>query len=204
MNCIFSKPCGEVPVIEDGYLRINLTDSDGKVVKIELDRNSQFLTGNHLNETLLGENSCFIPIFGQISLVDQWFLGNIVLSEYYSVFDMTPVENGEEFIRVGIAKANPSDEVGLSLLDKIQKELTKSSLGVFIVILLSLILVGAVLFCLYKKRNNRQVSFGETKFVEYGCNYDDAINIHGLKKDVALNAQVLSEDGSGSLKPVNK
>jgi hypothetical protein len=65
---------------------------------------------------------------------------------------MTPVDNGEEYIRVGLARANPSDEVGLSLLEKITKELTKSSLGVFILILLSLILVGAILFCLYRKR----------------------------------------------------
>jgi hypothetical protein len=120
---------------------------------------------------------------------------------------MTPVEKGEEYIRVGIARANPSDEVGLSLLEKITKELTKSSLGVFILILVSLILVGAILFCLYRKRKNREVSFGETKFVEYGCNYEDAINIHGLKKNVALN-QVLQEDSlkstSMSAKPVNK
>ena len=201
MNCLFTKPCDEVPIIEGGYLQVNLTDSDGKVVKIELDRKSQFLAGNHINETLLGENTCFIPVFGQKSLVDQWYLGNIVLSEYYTVFDMTPVDNGEDYIRVGIAKANPSDEVGLSLLDKISKELTKSSLGVFLLILLSLILVGAILFCLYRKRStNREVSFGETKFVEYGCNYEDAINIHGLKKNVALN-QVLQED---SLKAVDK
>lgn len=128
-----------------------------------------------------------------------------MLSEYYTVFDMTPIDAGQEYIQVGIAKANPSDEVGLSLLEKITKELTKSSLGVFILILLSLILVGAILFCLYRKRKNRQVSFGETKFVEYGCNYDDAINIHGLKKNVALN-QVLQEDSlkSTSIKPVNK
>ena len=75
-----------------------------------------------------------------------------MLSEYYTVFDMTPIDAGQEYIQVGIAKANPSDEVGLSLLEKITKELTKSSLGVFILILLSLILVGAILFCLYRKR----------------------------------------------------
>jgi hypothetical protein len=39
-NCLFHKPCDEVPIIEGGYLQVNLTDSDGKVVKIELDRNS--------------------------------------------------------------------------------------------------------------------------------------------------------------------
>jgi len=39
-NCLFHKPCDEVPVIEGGYLQVNLTDSDGKVVNIELDRNS--------------------------------------------------------------------------------------------------------------------------------------------------------------------
>lgn len=204
MNCLFHRPCEDVPVIEGGYLQVNLTDSDGQVVSIELDRNSQFLAGKHINETL-GEDTCFIPVFGQKSLVDQWYLGNIVLSEYYTVFDMTPLDEGDDFVRVGIAKANPSDEVGLSLLDKITKELTKSSLGVFIVILLSLTLVGAVLFCLYRKRKNRQVEFGETKFVEYGCNYEDAINIHGLKKNVVLN-QVLQEDSlkSTSMKPVNK
>lgn len=125
---------------------------------------------------MIGGNTCFIPIFGQKSLVDQWFLGNIVMSEYYTVFDMTPIDEGKDYVRVGIAKANPADEVGLSLLDKITKELTKSSMGVFILILISFALVGIVMFCLYRKRKNRQITF-ET--------YGDAK--YKLKKHVSVN-----------------
>ena len=44
------------------------------------------------------------------------------MSEYYTVFDMTPHDEfGQDYIQVGIAKANPSDEIGEALLEKSRK-----------------------------------------------------------------------------------
>jgi hypothetical protein len=40
-------------------------------------------------------------------------LGDVFLSEYYTVFDMTPMDEfGKDYIQIGIAKANPSDTIG--------------------------------------------------------------------------------------------
>jgi hypothetical protein len=64
-----------------------------------------------------------MPFFGQkSSRIESWFLGNVFMSEYYTVFDMSPLDEfDQDYIQVGIAKANPSDAIGEALLEKSRK-----------------------------------------------------------------------------------
>jgi len=67
------------------------------------------------------------------------------MSEYYTVFDMTPHDEfGQDYIQVGIAKANPSDEIGEALLEKSRKFHEQSMSSTFWVIILFIFLSVAV------------------------------------------------------------
>jgi len=53
-------------------------------------------TGNDLaNGTLFGDSAftCYFPVF-RSNLTDQntWYLGNVLLEKYYTVFDATPLD----------------------------------------------------------------------------------------------------------------
>jgi ABC-type multidrug transport system permease subunit len=110
-----------------------------------------FLPGSLLN---LGDDSCFIPILAQKqSSQETWFLGDIFLSQYYTVFDMTPFEQGKDYIRVGVAKINPDDRIGESLIEKYRKNLTDLD---SIILLIVLLLITMILISVYACLKTRQ------------------------------------------------
>ena len=129
-------------------------------VMIHLTRDSMFLPGELQD---LGEGSCFVPIFGQIaSTTDTWFLGNVFMSEYYIVFDMTPMdEYDKDYIRVGIAKANPSDTIGKELLDKAKRYHESSARTAFwiVIMFVILIVVGAYACIKHQAESEYSIDF---------------------------------------------
>jgi hypothetical protein len=58
----------------------------------------------------LSAGRCAIAAFKQTQgRQDAWYLGNIILADYYMVFDMTPQsEHGEGFVQIGFAQMNPA------------------------------------------------------------------------------------------------
>jgi len=174
MSCYIPKPCSQIPEIADGYLEIALTDSDEKIFNVRLDRNSQFLDGSLQG---LGSDSCIMPFFGQTSSrIQSWFLGDVFMSEYYTVFDMTPHDEfGQDYIQVGIAKANPSDEIGEALLEKSRKFHEQSMSSTFWVIILFIFLSVAVGYACVQ--HNKQSQFEIDRLDYDGLEYD------GLDKD---------------------
>lgn len=59
----------------------------------------------------MGESreKCFIGVFKSTEILqDTWYMGNLIMKEYYAVFDASPADEfGEHFIQFGIAKKNP-------------------------------------------------------------------------------------------------
>lgn len=54
-----------------------------------------------------GGDSCYIPIFESPNTQgDTWYLGNLFMHRYYVVFDQTPADNGEDYLKVGFALQN--------------------------------------------------------------------------------------------------
>lgn len=58
----------------------------------------------------LGADRCIMGVFKQTDgRQDAWYLGNIILADYYMIFDMTPfTEHSQDFIQIGFAHMNPS------------------------------------------------------------------------------------------------
>jgi hypothetical protein len=76
------------------------------------------------------------------------------LSEYYTVFDQTPYDmHGLDYIQVGIGKANPSDTIGESLLEKSRQYHEETVSSAFWTILLMICLtVGAAYACVRQQK----------------------------------------------------
>ena len=69
------------------------------------------LPGSHVGDPE-GENVCYSPVFISDNDDKTWFLGNMFLNEYYTVFDMTPFsERGENYLQVGFAKQSKENLV---------------------------------------------------------------------------------------------
>jgi len=65
-------------------------------------------------------DTCYVGVFRSLVPSQQtiWYMGNIVMNQFYMVFDMSPLETGETFIQVGIAPRNPDNIIGDNFYDQ--------------------------------------------------------------------------------------
>lgn len=85
---------------------MRLFDATGNTVDLELKNDSIFVPG-----AVIGRDTrCYMTLFSK-SVEDSdltWLLGNIVLADYYSVFDASPnTERGKDYVQVGLGLQNP-------------------------------------------------------------------------------------------------
>lgn len=75
--------------------------------RLEIGGDKLFIPGEHVG---LSADRCVLGIFKQEGArQDAWYLGNLILGDYYLVFDMTPLtEHDQDFIQVGFARMNPA------------------------------------------------------------------------------------------------
>lgn len=110
-----------------------------------------------------GTDSCFLPFFSDSSSAvakkNKWILGSYVNQHYYTVYDASSVDihmqNPEEPLgpsRIGIALANPENKI------EPKAEIHKNhTLTIIIIVVLSLLVIGAVVgFLIYKRRQNSE------------------------------------------------
>lgn len=110
IDCYFEKPCNEtLPDLPDLALEVELYYGFANIVKTNLSiRGERLLTpGQILRKP---EQRCYLAVFAQATL-DQhtWYLGSQTMADYYTVFDMTPMDElHKDFIQVGFAKRSPT------------------------------------------------------------------------------------------------
>ena len=72
-----------------------------------IDTTQLYLSGEHFGAH---SDQCYIPVFDHKKTakddLDRVYVGNIFLKRYYLVFDMSPLENDDEYIHVGIGLRN--------------------------------------------------------------------------------------------------
>ena len=79
---------------------------------LSIDTDEMYLSGENFGAH---DDQCYIPVFDhQRSKDDQdrVYVGNMFLKKYYIVFDMSPLENDEEYLHVGIGLRNKEALIG--------------------------------------------------------------------------------------------
>lgn len=173
--CYFEKRCSDVDQSKD--LRVQVFSLNPRVIynfKFSSDR--MLIPGSEVGDS---DDKCYLAVFGQDEAKqDAWYIGNVILSDYYVVFDMenyalTENNDAPESIQIGIAKKNPAgityekhpdgwyNEDGVHNGWTAKKETrtdfkakTSSSGGVIaaVVIILLCLCGGAAGFIIYKRR----------------------------------------------------
>ena len=85
---------------------LDYEDTPDSPFTIEIPSTKLFIKGEDLDQS---SDRCYLSIFGQEhGKQDAWYIGNIILSEFYLVFDMTYYDNRmTDYLQVGIAPTNP-------------------------------------------------------------------------------------------------
>lgn len=104
------------------------------------------------------------------------------MSEYYTVFDMTPYDEFEQdYIQVGIAKANPSDHIGEMILEKARKFHESSMQTLFWLIFFFIFLAVAVGYAWVQHAKQSQFSIEKLDY--------DGLQPDGLQEDFTKESQ---------------
>ena len=119
------------------------------------------------------------------------------MSEYYTVFDMTPMdEYNKDYIRIGIAKANPSDTIGKDILDKAKRYHESSARTAFwiVIMFVVLIVVGAYACIKHQAEGDIRIDFNYA-----GLNPDGVMSEDRDKENFVPNLQGISINTSNSV-----
>lgn len=145
----------------------------------ELDIAPDRLLVETFDPSVRADDVCYLGVFPQSEgRQDAWYLGNLILAEYYLVFDMDQYFNGNTGnLRVGFAKKNPAginyeeqpegyySSIGIHegiassqetrvAFEPNEADKPKSAAGLIIVIILLLAGAGAGGFWYYRKKKN--------------------------------------------------
>lgn len=91
--CMFNDKCQNIEPKESFF--INLEDENGDKKKFVIDKKIYLISGSKVGSAH-NDSTCFLPIFKHADEMDYnenlYVLGNIVMSEFYTVFDMSHAE----------------------------------------------------------------------------------------------------------------
>lgn len=166
-------PCDQVP--DRGLdLIVRIFDSE-KSYDLKIRQKNLLVSGEHFGD---GNDKCHLAVMKSKNInQNMWFMGNLMIQEYYVFFDATPLdEHGQHYVQVGIGRQNPDDVVGKAYSDvvggdgdvttgiaghgtfSLPMEIAGSpALAIIIILLLLLAAAGAGFF--YYKRKQARLAF---------------------------------------------
>lgn len=101
--CYFTRPCNRVNKPTHSDIQIHLYENDKDVTVLSLATFEHTLIPGSKVGT--NDKECFIPIFAHKRKEKKhtWYLGNLFMKKYYTVFDMTPYDKfSKDYLHVGI------------------------------------------------------------------------------------------------------
>lgn len=72
-----------------------------------IDNEKMYVSGSRFNDTL-GDNSCYLPIFRHNLDKQKVIIGNILMSKYYTIFDMSRLKD-QNYMSIGFGNKNTND-----------------------------------------------------------------------------------------------
>ena len=172
--CFFDKRCSDVDgsAIREKQMRVGIFYPGRRAFYLKIEGDKLFIPGDEVG---MPADRCVLSVFRQTQgRKDAWYLGNIVLADYYIVFDLTPqAEYGQDFIQVGFA---PMNTAGITYQVQPKEVIagpttpTAGSTGegqaessgggggavTAVVVILMLAAIAGVLYYLYRKRKQSQ------------------------------------------------
>ena len=98
--CYFPRPCSGEAENSHQFI-VQVYDLEYSTFDIKLDLDTVYISGSEIGQS---SNRCYIPIFKNLhGGQDVWYLGNLFMKNYYSVFDVTPYErNKTDYLHIGL------------------------------------------------------------------------------------------------------
>lgn len=82
-------------------------------VQFHIDWNQMFISGNFVGDS---PQTCYIAVFdhGLTSIADSsvTIIGNLFMRHYYLVYDMSPLEYGEDYIQIALGIQAQDNQIG--------------------------------------------------------------------------------------------
>uniref|UniRef100_A0A7S3IVK7 Peptidase A1 domain-containing protein n=1 Tax=Strombidium inclinatum TaxID=197538 RepID=A0A7S3IVK7_9SPIT len=110
-SCKFENNCDQAK--EDwGDFTLTLKDSQGSSPAFPIHEKQMLVPGPILGDT---EVTCYAAVFknGNGAIDSTWYIGEIWLKNYYTVFDQSPFDElGQSYLQIGVGPKNPVNLIG--------------------------------------------------------------------------------------------
>lgn len=117
----------------------------------------EILVGGQQIDDKRGDGICILPFFVQLEYPMSWIFGTIMMHKYYMVYDGTPYQYDKlQYNRIGIAKKNPVDLIGIKEESEANSFLKQMELFIGLIFTVSLSCVVCIIYC-YCKNNRKDV-----------------------------------------------
>jgi len=84
--CRYDYSCDKVKIGDKKlYIQVFSSAANRMQYNLEFDSKRLLIPGTEVGDS---ENTCYLAVFGQNAKQDAWYFGNVILSDYYLVFDM--------------------------------------------------------------------------------------------------------------------